>query len=238
MIHCSQARSDSLLPLAALLPGTSATLFDLPGHGRSGDWDGRGDFQAVSAAIAAALCTGPTHLVGHSFGATVALRLACDQPALVSRLTLIEPVFFAAARGSAAWQDWQAAIAPFGALIRAGDMAGAAGLFHGLWGQRDWDSLPDGARASLTARIHLIAAGAPAIEDDNAGLLASGALTRLICPVTLIRGAGSPPVIGAIHRALCSLIPQARDHVVAGAGHMSPLTHPADVAAVIQADAT
>jgi lipase len=40
---------------------------------------------------------GPVHLIGHSFGATVALRLAIEAPERVASLTLIEPVLFAAA---------------------------------------------------------------------------------------------------------------------------------------------
>ena len=104
MVHCMLARHESLLPLAAAIGG-HATLFDLPGHGRSPDWDGAQDYQTQAVAWAAACCDGPAHLIGHSFGATVALRLAVDRPDLVSRLTLIEPVYFAAARGTPAHAD-------------------------------------------------------------------------------------------------------------------------------------
>jgi lipase len=232
LIHCSLASHRTLLPLAARLPGRK-TLFDQPGHGQSADWDGTGDYQTLCSAIAATLCDGPTHVIGHSFGATVALRLACDRPDLVGRLTLIEPVFFAAARGTGAWTDHQRAFAPFVHAIQAGDLARAAAVFHGLWGDGAWADLPGPVQQSLIRRIPLIPAQGPAIEDDNAGLMTSGVLTRLPMAVTLIRGARSPAVIPAIHRSLMALIRHARDHVIPDADHMVPVTHPDQVAGII-----
>jgi len=75
--------------------------FDLPGHGRSADWAGT-DCTADCTAAALAPCYGPRAIVGHSFGATVALRLALKHPSLCHSLTLIEPVFFAVARANGA----------------------------------------------------------------------------------------------------------------------------------------
>ena len=37
----------------------------------------------------------PMDVVGHSFGGSIALRLALEMPELVKSLTLIEPVCFA-----------------------------------------------------------------------------------------------------------------------------------------------
>ena len=55
------------------------TAFDLPGHGRSADWDGMLDYQFLSTQIAGNFITNPIDVIGHSFGATVALRLAVEQ---------------------------------------------------------------------------------------------------------------------------------------------------------------
>ena len=84
-------------------------------------------------------------------------------------------------------------------------------------------------------RIHLVTASGRAIEDDPAGITAAACLAQVTVPVTLIRGADSPPVIAAIHAALADRLPDALDHVVVGAGHMLPLSHTADVAALILA---
>ena len=234
MVHCMLARHESLLPLAGAIGG-QGRLFDLPGHGRSPDWDGAQDYQAQAVAWAAACCDGPAHLIGHSFGATVALRLALDRPDLVTRLTLIEPVYFAAARGTPAHADHAAGFRPFLDAMAADDHSRAAATFNALWGALPWDRLPPRTQSYLMDRIHLVRASASAIEDDRDGITTTACLAQVTVPVTLIRGADSPPVIAAIHAALADRLPDAVDHVVAGAGHMLPLTHIAEVAALIRA---
>lgn len=236
MIHCSLARHEALLPLARALAGP-ARLFDLPGHGRSADWDGVTAYQRLVTEAATACCTGPTHVIGHSFGATAALRLAVERPDLVSRLTLIEPVYFAAARGTSAHEAHRRAFQPFTAAMLQGDEARAAALFHAMWGVGDWDALHPRQQAYLTARIHLIVAGAEAIEADHDGITSPARLAGVQIPVTLIAGAESPPVIGAIHACLAERLPRARAHVIAGAGHMAPLTHAEALAAIIRSEA-
>ncbi|WP_322890759.1 MULTISPECIES: alpha/beta hydrolase [unclassified Yoonia] len=234
MVHCMLARHESLLPLAGAIGG-QATLFDLPGHGRSPDWDGSRDYQAQAVAWAAACCDEPAHLVGHSFGATVALRLAVERPDLVNRLTLIEPVYFAAARSTPEHADHAAGFRPFLDAMAQDDHSDAARHFNALWGAQPWDRLPPRTQGYLMDRIHLVTASSSAIEDDPAGITSAQVLAKVAIPVTLIRGADSPPVIGAIHAALAQRVPDATDHVVAGAGHMLPLTHTAEVAALIRA---
>ncbi|WP_299622010.1 acetoin dehydrogenase dihydrolipoyllysine-residue acetyltransferase subunit [Pelagibius sp.] len=67
---------------------------DLPGHGRAEKAVGGLDVAALAALLAdymAAVGTGPAHLVGHSMGGAVALKLALDNPDLVQRLTLLAP---------------------------------------------------------------------------------------------------------------------------------------------------
>ena len=234
LLHCTLARSEALLPLAKALRG-DAVLMDLLGHGKSQDWDGQADYQSANMAAAANLCDRPMHLIGHSFGATIALRMALDHPAKVSRLTLIEPVYFALATDPAARADHVARFGPINAAYAAGDMESAARLFHGDWGGGAWDAMPDHTRTGFARRMPLIMGGVPAIQDDIHGVAAR--LGRVTQPVTLIRGAASPPIVPAIHAAICAALPQARDHVVAGAGHMVPMTHTAAVVAIILSDA-
>ena len=234
LLHCTLARAEALLPLARALPG-DAVLMDLLGHGKSQDWDGQGDYQTANMAAAADLHDGPLHVIGHSFGATAALRMALERPDKVDRLTLIEPVYFALATDVAALADHTVRFAPINAAYDAGDLDTAARLFHGDWGGGAWEELPDHTRAGFARRMPLIMAGVPSIQDDVHAV--AGRLAQVAVPVTLIRGESSPPIIPAIHAAICAALPQARDHVVAGAGHMVPMTHVADVARIILSDA-
>ena len=217
-----------LLPLAEKLVHR-CTLFDLPGHGRSADWDGTTDYHALTTGIAAGLAAPGSHLIGHSFGATVALRLAVERPDLVSRLTLIEPVFFAAARDEPEYAAHLAGFAPFFAAMAQGDLTGASRAFTDVWGDSGWDSLSMSAQAGIARRIHMIAATAPVFDNDTAGLLHPSGIAAIKVPVTLIQGTQSPAIIGAVHRSLARLMPQARQIVVPGAGHMVAATHADDV---------
>jgi pimeloyl-ACP methyl ester carboxylesterase len=106
-LHCSLSHAGEWSALAARLTGLRLVAADQPGHGRQPDWDGHSDLHAQAvreAAAMAAVLGAPVDVIGHSFGATVALRLALEQPELVRRLVLVEPVLFAAAAGSAAFQ--------------------------------------------------------------------------------------------------------------------------------------
>ncbi|MEO1551462.1 MAG: alpha/beta hydrolase, partial [Pseudomonadota bacterium] len=60
-------------------------------------------------------------------------------------------------------------------------------------------------------------------------------LGRLTCPVLLIRGARSEPIVPAIHGAIQGAVPHASERVIAGAAHMAPITHPQAVADEISA---
>ena len=89
-----------------------------------------------------------------------------------------------------------------------------------------WDQLSVTAQAGIERRIPLIQAASPVLDDDAAGLMRPGRIAAINVPVTLIQGAESPPIIGAIHRALAGLMPQTRQVTVPRAGHMVAATHP------------
>jgi len=234
MIHCSLAHSGSWGGVAGHLSGVlTMTAFDMPGHGCSDVWDDRGEIQGVTAEIAAAFCDGPRDVIGHSFGATVALRLAVARPDLVRSLVLIEPVFFAVAMQDAPeiWAAHAAEVAPFEAAWTDGDTRAAAEAFTGMWGDgTPWASVPARMQQALADQMHLIVAAGHALHNGPAGLLDDGGLAAITCPVLLLEGSASPPVIAAIQAGLIRRLPQAHRAVIAGAGHMVPITHADQVA--------
>lgn len=241
-IHCTLAHSGAWRGVARALSDT-ATLhaLDLPSHGRSADWTvADGDFQDAATAAARAMLDRPMDLLGHSFGATVALRLATEHPERVRSLTLIEPVFFAVAVRDApellAAHDADAA--PFFEAYAAGETALAARLFNRMWSDPTsprWPDLPDATRAAMTRAIHVVPACSAAIYQDRAGLLEQGGLDMVHCPVQLLRGANTHPVMAVINEGLARRLPDGRSITVPGAGHMLPITHPAETARLMQA---
>ena len=236
MIHCSLANQRAWYGIKEQLGDVATfTSFDLPGHGKSGDWKEHDEFQTVSTAIAKDIVNGPSDLIGHSFGATVALRLALENPELVRSLTLIEPVYFATLRGTLAFDDYKRVFAGFIRAMEAGNKEAATREFSRLWGDgTPWEEQSEKQRASSIKRIHLILAHSNAIMDDPAGVLAPGRLEQLDIPVLLIDGAMSPSVIDAIQKRLFARLPNAQRHTVADARHMLPITHPVEVSAEIK----
>ncbi len=77
----------------ALAADRSVLLFDLRGHGRTERVTTGYDVATMAGdlgALAEGLGQGPIDLVGHSFGALVALRFALDHPDRVRRVVLVE----------------------------------------------------------------------------------------------------------------------------------------------------
>lgn len=234
-LHCSLAHGGAWKELAAALPEVALTAPDLPGHGRAADLAPGQDLHDEACKIGrAAMGDASNVLIGHSFGATVALRLALEAPERLRLLVLIEPVLFAAARHTAEFDAFAKGYAAVHEAITR-DPGQAAGLFHAVWGHGAFDRLPPAQQAYMAARMPLVAAQDGVLLADRTGLLAPGRLEALDLPVLLIEGSDSPPIVSAIHAALAARLPQARQAVVPGAAHMAPLTHPGEVAQIIRA---
>lgn len=232
-IHCMMASGRYWGAISERLAGrVDMQSFDLPGHGRSGPWqtnpDGP-DYHTAVTRIAASFMTRPLDLIGHSLGATVALRIALAAPDAIRSLTLIEPVLFAAAPEMAAGQpDFD-----LEQLIAEGRDEEAARKFLALWGGQRYDDLSADAQERMRMRVRLVASCTPDLMRDRANLLRDGGLETIDAPVLLVSGEQSPPSIHAIADALAQRLPDVGRANVPNAGHMVPITHPDEVAGLI-----
>ena len=187
--------------------------------------------QSAEAMVALLERTGKADVVGHSFGAVVALRVALDRPDLVRRLVLYEPVLFAAARGT---PEHEAHVRRHEAIFGQNDAAARARAFHAEWGGgRPWEDLPQEQRTYILERADLPLLQRPAISDDATGILEAGGLESLDRPVLLMTGAESPPVVSVVADRLAARLPDARRAVLPGMGHMGPITHAEALAGTI-----
>ncbi|WP_339972359.1 alpha/beta fold hydrolase [Gymnodinialimonas mytili] len=232
MLHCTLAQGGAWAGMARhLLARLTMVAPDLLSHGTAPNADRSRDYhlQATQAA-AAHLPQTPCHLIGHSFGATLALCIALDHPDAIKTLTLIEPVLFCAANGPGrAAHDAHVARLPGGYSGAAPEVI--AKHFLALWGAEPFETLPQAHRDYMAARVWIPAATEPALIHDNANILPR--LPELIAPTLLIEGAATHPVIGEINASLATDIPYARRHVIAEAAHMAPITHPRVTATAI-----
>jgi lipase len=235
-LHCTLAHGGAWKRLARRLSGRFHMVApDMVGHGAGPPGDRDRDFHDESTEYALRhMPEGPVHLVGHSFGATVVLRLAIEAPGRVASLTLIEPVLFAAAPDGAEKRANADTLGRMGPMIDAGDEAGAARLFLSVWGSgEDFDRLPPGEAARMAGQMWMIPAQRASLHDDAANLLPR--LGGVACPVLLIEGALSPPVIGRILDRLEVGLGDVRRARILGAGHMVPITHADEVAETLGA---
>jgi pimeloyl-ACP methyl ester carboxylesterase len=174
--------------------------------------------------------TGPVHLVGHSFGGAVALRLASMYPERIASLTLYEPVWFALLFENGVNNDEvreidrvQKALA---SNTRFGQLRGAQ-EFIDYWADGDgWThlSVPQQERlASLTskaaAEFGALMAAAPATQE----------LYRLNIPVRLLCGTKTRSSARQISELLAEIVPGVEYFRLDGLAHMAPVTHADDV---------
>lgn len=234
-IHGTLGHSGNFKRLAAELDGKARVIaFDLPGHGQSQDWDGGVDFCLLSLQVAnSILGVEPMDLVGHSYGALVALSLAMHRPDAVRSLTLVEPILYSALEGSELWEKHQARIAPMMAAVDAGDHDTAVNTFMRHWGGTGyWENLPEERRLAVYKNMRFIKACDNFCHTDV--LLQEGGLESLAMPVIVVYGTETLAEMPVICENIAARMPDVGVATVDGAEHNVLMTHPAQVAGLLE----
>ena len=239
-LHCTMAFGKAWGGVSSLLDGQLTLVApDMPSHGKSPDWDESSDFpDTVYEASMTALDAGPMDVIGHSFGAVTALRMAVEHPARIRSLTLFEPVFFAVAVADAPETvlDDDENLAKMGKAIASGDYTGAARSFNQMWATGStWDDLPERSRKTMAQTVHVVPGQRAFLYEDTRGLMEPGRMEAVTAPTLVMRGALSLPAINAVNAGLARRLGNATEVVIDGAGHMAPISHPEPVARAIAA---
>jgi pimeloyl-ACP methyl ester carboxylesterase len=235
LLHSSAGSARQWDALAqALAPRAEVHAIDLHGHGARADWPAS---QAMSLADEAALAlpilerSSAVHLVGHSYGAAVALKLATLQPDRVRSVSVFEPVLFRLLLdhqgGTRTARDVIEVAQVIDERVAIGHHASAARRFVDFWGGAGaWARLSARAQASTAARMRSVARHFHALFDESALQARLSALAPKMLCLTGGQTVAATRHIGALLRWM---LPGAQHEVLPGMGHMGPVTHAAHV---------
>jgi len=241
LLHCSLAHSGAWGGVMAGLKDRLAMVaIDLPGHGAT-TFDPALDIQDQACETTIAVLErldAPAHLIGHSFGATVALRCAVERPDLVASLSLYEPVYFSllAAGNPQAYAREMADAEAFGKHLLAGEWQQAAEAFLDRWGSHGgFQVMPEAQQKYMLKTIPLILENTHSVIEDRVGPVTLENITALQMPCLLMEGARSPATIGLLNDLIEAALPNVERRVFDATGHMGPISHAPEFARVVRA---
>ena len=237
-LHSSAASGRQWRPLAAALAGRARVIApDLHGHGEGplAPLDPAGIAAADTDYVVRHAMASPdgVHLVAHSYGAAVALRVARRCGAQVRSLAIVEPVAFRVLFDRYGFHRPAAEIVDLGRAIRLfvrdRRHALAAQRFVSYWGGDDaWARLGLDARASVAARMGAVASHFDALAADDFTLDACRAIEA---PVLLLAGTRTRAPALRIAELVASALPDVRDERLEGGNHVEALEQPARIVA-------
>jgi pimeloyl-ACP methyl ester carboxylesterase len=204
-----------------------AVVPDLTGHGASAPWPEpqpfsfRTDVERLAAILRA---ESTAHLLGHSYGALVAIHAAVAAPGTVRSLTLYDPVAFgvfdsrdddARATLGAVTPHWGTTAEEHEAWLRR---------FVDYWGGPGaWMALREDARAEFRRVGWVVREGVRSLMEDTTR---AATFATLPMPIHLFTGEHTPLAARRVIERLGEAMPGATTTVVPGVGHMGPLMAP------------
>jgi pimeloyl-ACP methyl ester carboxylesterase len=178
----------------------------------------------------------PLVLVGHSYGAAVALIAALANPGRVRAMALYEPTLFALLDAEAPApneaEGIRNAVADASAALDAGDQDAAAERFIDYWmGSGAWKQTPEQRKPPIAASVTNVRRWAHALFTEPTPL---NAFRSLNVPVLYMTGKRSTPSAHGVARLLATALPRVECVEFEYLGHMGPVTHPEPVNELIR----
>lgn len=232
LIHSSVSGNRQWRALADSLTDRYRVLaVNLFGYGETTPWPGNSPQSLYAQAqLVLALCEElyrPIHLVGHSFGGSVALKAAMLLGPRVGSLVLLEPNPFYLLRQGGRSQAFLESLAlrdhvkSFGAL---GDWEQVAERFADYWlGDGSWSAMPDKRRAAFAQSLPPNFHEWDAVMDEQTPIEEWKALSAR---TLVVSDAATRLPIREIVDLFARACPHWSFRTLAEGGHMAPLTRP------------
>jgi pimeloyl-ACP methyl ester carboxylesterase len=170
----------------------------------------------------------PLALVGHSYGAAVALIAALANPGRVRAMALYEPTLFALIDAQTpAPNDAEGireVVIEAGVALDAGNQDAAAERFIDYWmGTGAWKRTPEQRKPPIAASVTNVRRWGHALFTEPTFLRA---FRSLDVPVLYMVGKRSTPSAHGVARLLVNALPQVQSVEFENLGHMGPITNP------------
>ncbi|MCV6593779.1 MAG: alpha/beta hydrolase [Silicimonas sp.] len=223
---------------AELPPGLRRITTSLCGYGATAETRRTGDqgmaHEVAVVEEAARRIGAPFHLVGHSFGATVALAAALEHKLDLLSLALFEPNPLTLLRQTGRrdlFEMVRAVSTAFEFAVAAGETDAAARIIDFWDGPGAYAALPGPVQAFCRTGTRT---NVRDWHTDFAFDVSADAIAGLDVPVLLVRGARSNAAMVAMCDALLAARPGTRTATIEGAAHSLIQTHAAECAARLE----
>ncbi|GGD56114.1 alpha/beta fold hydrolase [Lacimicrobium alkaliphilum] len=229
MLHSSMSSARQWRALTALLEADYRVVnLDLFGYGEGPDAEDAGSFSLSTEArrvmqVLDELEIAHFHLLGHSYGGALALKLALEQNQRVTSLMLFEPVAFhlldkdnparQEVEGLASDMSRKAASEAAQAFV---DYWNGAGYFAGL---------PQQMQALFSQQVNKLKLDFQALLGET---YTPEKYAKIEQPVLLMTGKNSRQSAHAVAAVIAHQLPRLTARPVSG-GHMAPITHAEEV---------
>ena len=169
----------------------------------------------------------PFALVGHSYGAAVALIAALANPGRIRAIALYEPTLFSVVDTQSPPPNGadgiRNAVSAASSALEAGDPDAAAGHFINYWmGPGTWDATPPQRKPAISASVANVRRWSHALFTEATP---ASAFRRLDMQILYMLGSKSPESAHAVAAILLTVLPCVKVVEFPGLGHMAPITH-------------
>ncbi len=219
-----------------MVPGLSQALqvvvYDRRGHGSSSLGTRRHpvrDDAADLAALMVAIDHYPAHLIAHSYGGAVALRLAADRPELVRSLAIHETPFVGLLATDPAtapeFERMMQGVREIQNLVRSGHAEAGMEQLVNVFSTEPgaWDRMPAALRATFVRHADR---WVEEYDDPEALAPDPAALHELLIPILLTEGSLSPPFLHRTTQELAALLRNVLVQDLPDVGHAPNLARP------------